>query len=722
MTNPTTPAILNHYGLKDLVLFARVFKKDPLTNTALVVLESNHATIKAVISAEIENKPGLLVAIQLLAADQWKVPRIIASFNSEDEQKLKVNFVERGLVAKYVTPDQLANANLSVPKNMISKPIRDANGNINTRVLGLVFDSESILNQTNINVGGANLLKQGNLVNLVSQGGQITFTVNKPETEEEHLAKAKLKEEQIKKLRLAINYQAANEQQLLIKEDGTINVEVFRKGNKYTLYDDKEIKQKFDEIYKDVSAQEKKELENYLTKLREVKKCMEDSAKESKKKTKTFLDQVGDQLINDVVLGVAKSVALDLLNSLLPDYLKVNVVIERDQDGHVYVKNFSVGAMVYDVQKDTVTVSGDVFNPFINSGVDEVNKLLPPFLQVSASELGLEIGEIVIQKNELEQDVQKEYRVRDDIIVVNGNATTYIQMRGQKFNLGRATDIYVDRSISYGLEELNKVLPDLFYVSVRRDPEDNSRVFDSGPFSIKASGKNAGLSVDQEKLKQTIEQLPEKLLTEVPAPLQASARALWSQASKYIVEDILYSKATEAKREQERKERERASAFVQDKKALDRDKERLELDKQKLQQAEETLAIQKEILDNPSDEDQAKRQQDLIAYIKEQVRIQKEKERIEKEESRITKEEERLEKEGSEISPELVAQAEEEVSTISARYDACIAKLQKDNPQTETLEKKTGAPLASQGAGSLGASSAPPVAGSQGTNPSNANP
>lgn len=721
MNKPTTPAILNHYGVKDLVLFARVFKKDPLTNTALVILQSNHATVKAVIPAGIEIKPGLLVAVQLLATDQWKVPRIIEAYTSENEQKLKDNFVQRGLVAKYVTPDQLANANLSVPKDMISKSIKDANGNINNP-LRLVYDLESV-KSVNIDASGANGSKLGPVVNLVSEGGQITFTITKPETEEEHLAKVKLKEQQIQKLRAAINYQAANEQQLLIKEDGTINVEVFRKGNKYTLYDDKEIKQKFDEIYKDVSAQEKKELENYLTKLREVKKCMEDSAKESTKKTKTFMDQIGDQLINDVVLGVAKSVALDLLNSLLPDYLKVNVVIERDQDGHVYVKNFSVGAMVYDVQKDTVTVSGDVFNPFINSGVDEVNKLLPPFLQVSASELGLEIGEIVIQKNELEQDVQKEYRVRDDIIVVNGNATTYIQMRGQKFSLGRATDIYVDRSISYGLEELNKVLPDLFYVSVRRDPEDNSRVFDSGPFSIKTSGKNAGLSVDQEKLKQTIEQLPEKLLTEVPAPLQASARALWSQASKYIVEDILYSKATEAKREQERKERERASTYAQDKKALDRDKERLEIDKQKLQQAEENLALQKEILDNPSDEDQAKRQQDLSAYNKEQVRIEKEKERIEKEESRITKEEERLEKEGSEISPELVAQAEEEVSSISARYDACVAKLQKDNPKTDTLQNKTGAPLgAAVVAPSQGPSLTTSGAGSSGTNPSNANP
>lgn len=328
-----------------------------------------------------------------------------------------------------------------------------------------------------------------------------------------------------------------------------INNSEYRRNTKsYEFYSKEEIEKAYREIFKEHADDELDDIKKYLENLDKIKKCMQPTIAETKRKTRTFWDDVLDE-----ALKLGTNFALSNLNSLLPEYLRVNVKVQRNfEDGSIVVSEFSVGQVVYNVKEETVTVSGDIFNPFINSGIEEVNKLLPPFLQVSASELGLEVGEIVIRKQELQKEEQAQYRVREDIIVVNSNATTYIQMRGSRFNLGNARELFVDKSIRKGLDELNKELPDLFQVSVRRDPEDRGRIFDSGPFSIKVEGKNAGLSVDQERLKTTIELLPERLLNDLPAPLQPTAKVAWKRASIFIVEDILYAKETAARRKREK--------------------------------------------------------------------------------------------------------------------------------------------------------------------------
>lgn len=328
-----------------------------------------------------------------------------------------------------------------------------------------------------------------------------------------------------------------------------INGSEYRRNTKsYEFYSREEIEKAYRDIFKEHANDELEDIKKYLENLDKIKKCMQPTIAETKRKTRTFWDDVLDE-----ALKLGTNFALSNLNSLLPEYLRVNVKVQRNfEDGSIVVSEFSVGQVVYNVKEETVTISGDIFNPFINSGIEEVNKLLPPFLQVSASELGLEVGEIVIRKQELQKEEQAQYRVREDIIVVNSNATTYIQMRGSRFNLGNARELFVDKSIRKGLDELNKELPDLFQVSVRRDPEDRGRIFDSGPFSIKVEGKNAGLSVDQERLKTTIELLPERLLNDVPAPLQPTAKVAWKRASIFIVEDILYAKETAARRKREK--------------------------------------------------------------------------------------------------------------------------------------------------------------------------
>lgn len=710
--SPLVTQSLRHNKVPDKIVFGRVIKgpTELKLTTAIVYLIADGSKIEVELSAAVADqkpKPGDLVAILFSAADQGLNPLIINLYNVNDEKRLRDSAFkdikdgksdELLLPAKIYNPTELSTAGYSLP-NVGFRRSKNKND-----ILKLTFEADTKEGIKVFAPGNKEFKLNGDLVHAQTEDGDIALSLkDKYETPTQKEARIRKQEEDIKNLQTALNFQQANYVNRLIKDDGTINIEVFKKDDNYTLYTDTEVTQAFAKIYTTKSASENKELQAYLKRLREVTKCMEETAKQSKKKTKTFLEQVGDELVNQVLLGVAKEFALTALNSVLPDYLKVNIVIERDENGDVFVKNFSIGQIVYDVREDTVTVGGDIFNPFITSGVDEVNKLLPPFLQVSASELGLEVGDIVIRKNELEQDTQKEYRVRDDIIVVNGNATTYIQMRGQKFNLGRASDIYVDRTISYGLDELNKNLPDLFHVSVSRDPDDDSRVFESGPFTIKASGKNAGLSVDQEKLTQTIEQLPNELLNQVPAPLQGTARALWSQASKYIVDDILYSKATEAKRERERKEKEKATTFVKEQNNLLKRKQALERAEQSLLVDKELLEINKQILKDKKEESYLYSQDSIDKTQKEIDRLTKkieaEEKRIPEEKLSIQTEEQRLAKIEPDISSELIAQAQqEEASTVAARYDACVATLKSDTPKTKSIAGiGVGAPLVPPG-------------------------
>lgn len=700
MTPPRGPGIQTTYdrvNLSDLTVLATVIKypADPsLQNKAHVYFNTLgfqryvNVPYNLTTASGMPIKPGDTLVVQLSSQNNWKSPQVTAAFSPQNESEI-INRLKRGLTSRDVRPETLAYGNGSTQHLEIGKT---------SKSLNKVYVDDIC----SLRVNNQYLQLFGN--NLSSQSKHVIVSANvEPRDSDKQAAQHAVENNRIavNNLRKELIIKDVNNINYLLNEDGTINVNIFRKDANYNLFKDSEVEEIYTKIYGEVATKNNKELQDYLTRLREVTKCMEDTAKESKKKTKTFLKQLIDGLVDELVLGVAKSFVLGAINSLLPDYLKVDIKIGRDENGDIFVSQFSFGEIVYNVKTDTVTVGGNIFNPFINSSINEVNKLLPPFLQVSASELGLEVGSVVIRKDELEADTQKEYRVREDIIVINSNATTYIQMRGQRFNLGRATDIYVDRSIRYGLDELNKVLPDLFYVSVRME-DNNVRVFDSGPFSITTSGKNAGLYVDQERLKKTIEALPGQLLNQVPAPLQSTARALWSQASKYIVDDILYRKATEARKKQEQKEKEAVEDYIKrydslqdDKKLLEIRKERYERDKNRLLSDQQDLVFYKQYLSTEKltpakqkeEEDYIKDEQTRIDN--ENTELQKVKSSLDLEEQRIISEENSLQQLRSTLSQDKLNAKQSELAesrrTLAVIYDSCVGKLQPSIPPTNNI-------------------------------------
>lgn len=293
-----------------------------------------------------------------------------------------------------------------------------------------------------------------------------------------------------------------------------------------------------------------------LERLKEVEKCIQQTVKQTKKKTRSLQQKLLDEIIEK-----GSRLILDELNNNLPGFLQVDIDLQKNEDGDFVVKSFKIGAVRYfigeklDGSEDYVVVDGEVFNPYIESAVGELNKILPDYLQTSASELGLSIGTFTIRKQDLKEDEIKEYRVRDDVVLLNNKGTLYLQMQGAKFNFGRVGDLFLDKGINKGISELNEELPDFLQASYRR--EGDVRIFDVGPFTITATGPEKGLYVDKERLRNTITGLPERLFNQLPAPLQPSARIIWKEATDYLVDDIFYKKDTERQRQQQQAEEQR---------------------------------------------------------------------------------------------------------------------------------------------------------------------
>lgn len=312
----------------------------------------------------------------------------------------------------------------------------------------------------------------------------------------------------------------------------------------------------FEKLQQNYTEAEVNNVIEQLDRLKEVEDCIQKTVEQTKKKTRSLQQKLLDEIIEK-----GSRLILDELNKGLPGFLQVDIDLQKNEDGDFVVKSFKIGAVRYyigekdDGSEDYVEVDGEAFNPYIDSAVGELNKILPDYLQTSASELGLSIGTFTIRKQDLKEDEIKEYKVRDDVVLLNNRGTLVLQMQGAKFNFGRVGDLFLDKGINRGISELNESLPDFLQASYRR--EGDVRIFDVGPFTITATGPEKGLYVDKERLRNTITGLPERLFNQLPAPLQPSARIIWKEVTDYLVDDIFYKKDTERQREQEKAEEQR---------------------------------------------------------------------------------------------------------------------------------------------------------------------
>lgn len=272
--------------------------------------------------------------------------------------------------------------------------------------------------------------------------------------------------------------------------------------------------------------------------------CLEDAAKEVQKKSRSSFDKIISQLIT-----TGTSLALTTLNKQLPADWQVNLNVIVNDNNQAVVKSISVGDLTYNSETSTVTMDGRLFNLATNKALSQVNKLLPSFLKVSSSDLGIVIGVVTIPTANLKLDEDQEFPIKDEVVFLNKKGTAYLTISGNKFSLGNLKDLLEDRLSTKAVTELNEILPDELQVSYSKD-SDGNRTIDIGPLSVVTEGSKVGVSLDRVKLTTLLEQSPESLFSQMGAPAGYLARILWKPLSSKIITTLLGKSAEQKKEDQ----------------------------------------------------------------------------------------------------------------------------------------------------------------------------
>ena len=273
------------------------------------------------------------------------------------------------------------------------------------------------------------------------------------------------------------------------------------------------------------TAQTEKDIEE----IEKIEECIEEATEQVKQKSKKFFDRLLDEIVNQV-----KSVALERLNKLLPSFLSIDIEVERDEQDQIVVTRVRVGDVTYEVKSGTIIVNGEVFRPLENLLVSEINKILPPFLRVTASELGIVVGSVVIKSKDIDPTKDQSFPINENSVLLNRKGTIFIQFAGAVFSLGRLEDLVIARTFGEISRLVNQVLPDFLQFSLFRDSEGHVTI-SLGPFSVKLSGPGAGLSVDYISLQSIINIIPNRLISRLSPPLALIARILWEPLSDGVL-------------------------------------------------------------------------------------------------------------------------------------------------------------------------------------------
>ena len=255
------------------------------------------------------------------------------------------------------------------------------------------------------------------------------------------------------------------------------------------------------------------------------------------------LDSVGD-LVGSILKAILP-IALEELNGVLPDFLQVGV----DEEGNV-----SVGPLKLDAEKGTITLDGEVFNAFIDEGLSRVTEMLPDFLGFNFSGGLLSIGDITVDINTLDFSggdvsiggLNLSETESGDIVAKLGD--TVLQ------NLTKIGQSILGKPIS----ELNKSLPEGMQVGVSLGPN-GAPVFEVGPLKLDFSNGFDSIAdivtLDMDGLMGLLggqlESLFGGLMSQLPKPVMMLAQALWTELNiggliMGVIQDVIGTVAGEA--------------------------------------------------------------------------------------------------------------------------------------------------------------------------------
>jgi hypothetical protein len=287
--------------------------------------------------------------------------------------------------------------------------------------------------------------------------------------------------------------------------------------------------QQLGEASEQLAEAEAAQIEKDIEKIEKEEECIEEATEQVKEKSRKFFDKLLDEIVNQV-----KSVALEKLNKLLPSFLSIDIEVERDEQDEIVVTRVRVGDVTYEVKSGTIIFNGEVFRPLENLLVSEINKILPPFLRVTASELGIRVGSVVIKTKDIDSTKEQSFPINENSVLLNRKGTIFIQFAGAIFSLGRLEDLVVEKTSSEVSRLVNQVLPDFLQFSIFQDSEGHTTI-SLGPFSVKLSGSGAGLSVDYISLQSIINIIPNKLISRLSPPVALIARILWEPLSDGVL-------------------------------------------------------------------------------------------------------------------------------------------------------------------------------------------
>jgi hypothetical protein len=267
---------------------------------------------------------------------------------------------------------------------------------------------------------------------------------------------------------------------------------------------------------------------------RQINTCIEENLKSINRGSAT----VFDRLLN-VILNQGLDLLLGQLNENLPEYAKVDFDISSDNK----IRGLTVGPVSFDQEKQEVTIEGNVFSALVADGLDGFNQGMPDFLQLTASDLSLSLGDVSVSYEALfgvdpaepSKVIPKTPQSLGSGVAVQVNTAGTVEVvKGQEvFSIGKVVSSVGAKVFSKGLSLANSSLPDYLQVSGNfpLSSRNGSLSYSNNNFSVGPVSYNAAadkIEVDTVGISNNLVGYAEELLlSNVSAPLGPLAQVFW---------------------------------------------------------------------------------------------------------------------------------------------------------------------------------------------------
>jgi hypothetical protein len=222
--------------------------------------------------------------------------------------------------------------------------------------------------------------------------------------------------------------------------------------------------------------------------------------------------------------GPLVDAVLDMLNSVLPDFLQVGV-----EDG-----NIQVGPLAINTETGQIGFDGKVFGAALQKPLAELNSMLPDFLGVNITPDSIGLGDDIVYFDEMQGLGPGESRGVGPLDIVMGEDGGLRVMIGDSevVNLTEIAVNQIGNVVDGPLSELNSQLPPGMGISYSFGAN-GAPVIKVGPLTLDLSNPEQMLSFNpmdlMEMLTQQLQNFVGGLLNQLPKPLQMLALALWEE-------------------------------------------------------------------------------------------------------------------------------------------------------------------------------------------------